>query len=176
MAHGLGHGIGLEVHDPPRPPGRAPERFKPGDVFTIEPGIYVSTRLLDILPDTPKNRAMIAQVRPAVERYHNIGIRIEDDYAITATGVEWLSRAPREVARSRGRDGAPWPIARSRRPVWPLALALLLFAVAVLVGRGVARGLARLPPSGRRDHGEPGRRDRADPSRGPPGHERDDAA
>lgn len=30
----------------------------------------------------------------------------------------------------------------SRRPVWPLALALLLFAVAVLVGRGVARGLA----------------------------------
>ena len=96
MAHGLGHGIGLEVHDPPSPAYR-PGTFQPGDVFTIEPGIYVSTRLLDILPDTPKNRSMIAHVRAAVARYHDIGIRIEDDYAITATGVEWLSRAPREA-------------------------------------------------------------------------------
>ena len=96
MAHGLGHGIGLEVHDPPRP-WKDTGVFAPGHVFTIEPGVYVSTRLLDILPDTPKNRAMIAKVRPAVERFNNIGIRIEDDYAITATGVEWLSRAPREV-------------------------------------------------------------------------------
>jgi Xaa-Pro aminopeptidase len=96
MAHGLGHGIGLEVHDPPRP-GRGAGSFARGDVFTIEPGVYVSTRLLDILPDTPKNRAMIAKVGAAVRRYDNIGIRIEDDYAITATGVEWLSRAPREI-------------------------------------------------------------------------------
>jgi len=96
MAHGLGHGIGLEVHDPPRP-GRGAGSFAPGDVVTIEPGVYVSTRLLDILPDTPKNRAMIAKVGAAVRRYDNIGIRIEDDYAITATGVEWLSRAPREI-------------------------------------------------------------------------------
>jgi Xaa-Pro aminopeptidase len=96
MAHGLGHGIGLEVHDPPHP-WKDSGRFAPGDVFTIEPGVYVSTRLLDILPDTPKNRAMIARVRPAVARYDNIGIRIEDDYAITPTGLEWLSRAPREV-------------------------------------------------------------------------------
>lgn len=95
MAHGLGHGIGLEVHDPPHP-WKDTGSFAPGDVFTIEPGIYISTRLLDILPDTPKNRAMIARVRPAVERYHDIGIRIEDDYAITPTGIEWLSRAPRE--------------------------------------------------------------------------------
>jgi Xaa-Pro aminopeptidase len=68
----------------------------------------VSRRLLDILPDTPKNRAMIARVRGAVERYHDIGIRIEDDYAVTASGVEWLSRAPREpeeieAAMRRGR-------------------------------------------------------------------------
>jgi Xaa-Pro aminopeptidase len=96
MAHGLGHGIGLEVHDPPHPyVGNG--TFQVGDVFTIEPGIYVSTKLLDILPDTPKNQAMIAKVRPAVERYSNIGIRIEDDYVITPTGVEWLSRAPREI-------------------------------------------------------------------------------
>ena len=46
----------------------------------------------------PVNRAMIARVRPAVERYHDIGIRIEDDYLVTAGGVEWLSRAPREIA------------------------------------------------------------------------------
>ncbi len=97
MAHGLGHGIGLEVHDRPHPWYGA-GTFQPGDVFTIEPGVYVSRKLLEILPDTPKNRAMIAKVRPAVERYHEIGIRIEDDYLVTGTGAEWLSRAPREIA------------------------------------------------------------------------------
>lgn len=97
MAHGLGHGIGLEVHDPPRP-YRDSGTFEVGHIFTIEPGVYISTRLLDMLPDTPKNRAMIAKVRPVVERYQNIGVRIEDDYMITPTGVEWLSRAPREIS------------------------------------------------------------------------------
>lgn len=96
MAHGLGHGIGLEVHDPPHP-YRGSGTFQAGDVFTIEPGIYISTRLLEMLPDTPKNRAMIARVRPVVERYQNIGVRIEDDYVITPGGLEWLSRAPREI-------------------------------------------------------------------------------
>jgi Xaa-Pro aminopeptidase len=97
MAHGLGHGIGLEVHDPPHPwVGQG--TFAPGHVFTIEPGIYISTKLLEMLPDTPKNRAMIAKVGDAVKRYQNIGIRIEDDYLITPTGVEWLSRAPREIS------------------------------------------------------------------------------
>jgi Xaa-Pro aminopeptidase len=97
MAHGLGHGIGLEVHDRPHPWYGA-GTFRPGDVFTIEPGIYVSRKLLDILPDTPRNRAMIARVRPAVERYGGIGVRIEDDYLITDRGAEWLSRTPREIA------------------------------------------------------------------------------
>jgi Xaa-Pro aminopeptidase len=96
MAHGLGHGIGLEVHDPPRP-YTGSGTFAVGHVFTIEPGIYISTRLLDMLPDTPKNRSMIAKVRKTVERYQNIGVRIEDDYLITPNGVEWLSRAPREI-------------------------------------------------------------------------------
>ena len=101
MAHGLGHGIGLNVHDPPGA-SYAAGAFAPGDVFTIEPGVYVSTRLLDMLPDTPKNRGMIAAVRAAVERYNNIGIRIEDDYLITPSGVEWLSRAPREISEIEG--------------------------------------------------------------------------
>ena len=96
MAHGLGHGIGLEVHDPPRYGAGA--TFEVGQVFTIEPGVYISTRLLDMLPDTPKNRAMIEKVRKTVERYNNIGVRIEDDYLVTPNGAEWLSRAPREVA------------------------------------------------------------------------------
>ncbi|HEV8177915.1 MAG TPA: Xaa-Pro aminopeptidase [Gemmatimonadales bacterium] len=97
MAHGLGHGIGLEVHDPPHP-WVGTGSFQVGDVFTIEPGVYISTRLLDMLPDTPRNRAMIAKVRPVVQRYQNIGVRIEDDYLITPGGVEWLSKAPREIA------------------------------------------------------------------------------
>ena len=96
MAHGLGHGIGLEVHDPPRYGGVG--TFEVGQVFTIEPGVYISTKLLDMLPDTPKNRAMIAKVRKTVERYQNIGVRIEDDYVVTSNGIEWLSRAPREIA------------------------------------------------------------------------------
>src|SRR5262249_18272052 len=51
--HGITHGLGLEVHDPMQ--GYFGP-FKIGDAFTIEPGIYISHRLLDILPDTPKNR------------------------------------------------------------------------------------------------------------------------
>lgn len=97
MAHGLGHGIGLEVHDPPHL-WMGTGTFQVGDAFTIEPGIYISTKLLDMLADTPRNRAMIAKVRPVVERYQNIGVRIEDDYVITPDGVEWLSKAPREIA------------------------------------------------------------------------------
>ncbi|MGQ0816214.1 MAG: aminopeptidase P N-terminal domain-containing protein [Gemmatimonadota bacterium] len=97
QAHGLGHGIGLEVHDPGGYSYSPTGRFQVGEVFTIEPGIYISTKLLDMLPDTPKNRAFRARVRPTVERYHNIGIRIEDDYLVTPDGLEWLSRGPREA-------------------------------------------------------------------------------
>jgi Xaa-Pro aminopeptidase len=90
--HGLGHGIGLEVHDPDQPTIAA------GSAFTIEPGIYVRADVLDVLPQTPRNRALITKLRPAVDRYRNIGIRIEDDYIATPNGVEWISRAPREIA------------------------------------------------------------------------------
>ena len=109
MAHGLGHGIGLEVHDVGGYSYSATGRFQVGEVFTIEPGIYISTQLLDMLPDTPKNRAFIARVRPVVERFNNIGIRIEDDYLVTANGLERLSIGPREateieaVMQGRGR-------------------------------------------------------------------------
>jgi Xaa-Pro aminopeptidase len=90
--HGLGHGIGLDVHDP------WPAMLVPGSAFTIEPGVYVRPNLLEILPDTPDNRAMIAAIRGAFDRYRGIGVRIEDDYLVTDAGVEWVSRVPREIA------------------------------------------------------------------------------
>lgn len=95
--HGISHGLGLAVHDPMR--GYYDARvFRPGDVFTIEPGVYINTRLLDILPDTPRNRAFAAKVRAAVLRYQNTGTRIEDDYIVTPTGLEWITQAPRDIA------------------------------------------------------------------------------
>jgi Xaa-Pro aminopeptidase len=93
--HSLGHGIGLEVHDPDQ---YGSGQLQPGSAFTLEPGIYVQADVLDHLPDTPRNRALIAKLRPAVEKYRNIGVRIEDDYVVTDQGVEWISRAPREIA------------------------------------------------------------------------------
>lgn len=95
--HGISHGLGLAVHDPAHFYS-ADGTVQPGDVFTVEPGIYINTAFLDILPDTPRNRAFIAKVRPVAERLNHTGIRIEDDYIATATGLEWISPAPREAA------------------------------------------------------------------------------
>jgi Xaa-Pro aminopeptidase len=92
---GIDHGIGLEVHDPAQ--YYYDSTFAVGDAFTIEPGIYVDPAFVASLPDTPRNRAMIAKIRPAVQRFQNIGIRIEDDYLITAHGLERISLAPREI-------------------------------------------------------------------------------
>ncbi len=97
MIHGISHGLGLAVHDPAQF-SYGDRVYRPGEVFTIEPGIYVSARMLDALPDTPKNRAFIAKVKPVVARYEGTGVRIEDDYLITDTGLERLSTAPREIA------------------------------------------------------------------------------
>src|SRR5664279_358271 len=94
--HSLGHGIGLEVHDP----GTwyyPPYKILAGAAFTIEPGLYVRGNALDLLPDTPRNRALIARVRAVFERFKDTGVRIEDDYFATPRGVEWISRAPREI-------------------------------------------------------------------------------
>jgi Xaa-Pro aminopeptidase len=73
--HGLGHGIGLEVHEAPGVRIGSEDELKPGMVLTIEPGIYV--------PDWG-------------------GIRIEDDVLVTPDGCEILSRLPRDLDAVRG--------------------------------------------------------------------------
>jgi len=104
--HGLGHPIGLDVHDPGASTGEG--NLVPGSAFTIEPGIYVRENLLSIIPKTPRNQAMIARIRPAVEKYRNIGVRIEDDYIVTPSRVEWISTAPREMAEIEALMREPW--------------------------------------------------------------------
>ena len=95
--HGLGHGIGLLVHDPDQ--YSATGRIAVGSAFTIEPGIYVRGNLLSVIADTPRNREVKARIGAAVARHANIGVRIEDDYLVTASGVIRPSAgAPREIA------------------------------------------------------------------------------
>jgi Xaa-Pro aminopeptidase len=67
--HGLGHGIGLETHEPPSLRKSVPFTLETGMVFSVEPGIY----------------------RPGVT-----GIRIEDIVHLEATGPRLLTKSPRE--------------------------------------------------------------------------------
>ena len=68
--HGLGHGIGMEIHEGPRIRMGSEDVLEVGNVITIEPGIY--------LPDWG-------------------GIRIEDDVLVTEDGCEILSRIPKTI-------------------------------------------------------------------------------
>jgi Xaa-Pro aminopeptidase len=62
FVHGLGHYLGMDVHDV----GNGKLAMGPGEVFTIEPGIYIPSE--------------------------GFGVRIEDDYLVTETGLEKLSK------------------------------------------------------------------------------------
>jgi Xaa-Pro aminopeptidase len=93
--HGTSHWLGMNVHDV----GGRNVRLEPGMVFTNEPGIYIREDALEYLPKTPENERFIAAVRPAFEKYKNIGVRIEDDLLVTAEGAKWMTQAlPRSIA------------------------------------------------------------------------------
>lgn len=93
--HGLGHWLGMNVHDV----GRYGAPLKAGMVFTNEPGIYIREDALDNLSNTPANNAFKEKVRTAFEKYKNIGVRIEDDMLVTESGVEWMTgKLPRSIA------------------------------------------------------------------------------
>jgi Xaa-Pro aminopeptidase len=81
--HGLGHHIGLNVHDP----GDPCEPLQPGMVITDEPGIYIPEE--------------------------NLGVRIEDDVLITETGNKLLSarlpRSPDEIEQIMANHAEPKP-------------------------------------------------------------------
>lgn len=89
--HSPVHGIGLDVHEPLA-------LLDVGTAFVIEPGLYIRPDALDRLPSTPANTALAARLAPAVARYRNIGVRIEDSFLMTASGPVMLSaRAPRRA-------------------------------------------------------------------------------
>jgi Xaa-Pro aminopeptidase len=68
--HSTGHGLGLEVHEEPRVARGQKQILVPGNVITIEPGVYI----------------------PGVG-----GIRVEDDVAVRADRTEVLTRVPRDL-------------------------------------------------------------------------------
>ena len=88
------HYIGIDVHDV----GDQEVPLAVGHAFTIEPGIYIREDALENLPKTQENAAFIEKVKPVVEKYKGIGIRVEDSFLITETGLERLSKAvPRTI-------------------------------------------------------------------------------
>jgi Xaa-Pro aminopeptidase len=92
--HGSNHWIGMDVHDV----GDYRRPLEPGMTFVIEPGIYIRESALENLPKTAENAAFIEKVRPAVQKYKDTGVRLEDSYVVTATGLRNLSeRVPRTI-------------------------------------------------------------------------------
>ena len=81
--HGLGHLLGLDVHDAGRISINGKGRvLEPGMVFTVEPGLYFSAYDVTV-----------------PEELRGIGIRIEDNVLVTESGCEVMtSHAPKNVA------------------------------------------------------------------------------
>lgn len=97
--HGLGHSLGVVTHDVGmklRPP-RAENKFlrntsviEPGQVFTIEPGIYIIEALLASLRADNRDRLLDMKVIEELRPFG--GIRIEDNVVVEAGGIRNLTR------------------------------------------------------------------------------------
>jgi len=88
--HRTGHWLGLDVHDVGvyQHGEELPYLLQPGNVFTIEPGIYISPTI-ELAEDQP----------PVPDHWRGIGIRIEDDVVVTETGYEVLTAGtPKAIA------------------------------------------------------------------------------
>ena len=116
LPHGIGHLLGIEVHDVggfmkapgdgdiPRPEGhpylRLTRVLEPGFVVTMEPGIYFIPQLLEAArADDAHSRRINWPRVAALSRFG--GIRIEDNLAVTASGCENLTRDAFRVAAAR---------------------------------------------------------------------------
>jgi Xaa-Pro aminopeptidase len=104
--HRATHWIGMDVHDV----GERDRTLAPGMAFVIEPGLYIRDGALDQLPKTPENAAFIQKVRPAYDKYRNIGVRIEDSFLLTGSGLQRLSSTvPRTVEEIESFMKSPQP-------------------------------------------------------------------
>uniref|UniRef100_A0A674MGI7 Xaa-Pro dipeptidase n=1 Tax=Takifugu rubripes TaxID=31033 RepID=A0A674MGI7_TAKRU len=109
MPHGLGHLLGIDVHDVGGYPEGVERIAEPGlkslrmgrlvqerMVLTVEPGIYFISHLLDQALADPTQSCFINN--QVLARFRNFGgVRIEDDIAVTADGIELLTCVPRTV-------------------------------------------------------------------------------
>jgi Xaa-Pro aminopeptidase len=94
FTHGATHYIGLDVHDV----GALTRPLQPGMAFVVEPGLYIRQGALDALPPTSANRALIDRIQPAVTRYLDLGVRIEDAFLLEDSGLRHLtSTVPRTI-------------------------------------------------------------------------------
>uniref|UniRef100_A0A8C7UWC5 Xaa-Pro dipeptidase n=1 Tax=Oncorhynchus mykiss TaxID=8022 RepID=A0A8C7UWC5_ONCMY len=109
MPHGLGHLLGIDVHDVGGYPEGIERVNEPGlkslrmgrlvqerMVLTVEPGIYFINHLLDQALANPAQSCFINN--EVLTRFRSFGgVRIEDDIAVTASGMELLTCVPRTV-------------------------------------------------------------------------------
>lgn len=85
------HGIGMDVHE-------TVTSLDPGTAFVIEPGVYVRADTVDRLRRMPDWVAFVHRIAPALSRYRDVGVRVEDSFLMTPSGPTMLSDlAPRRV-------------------------------------------------------------------------------